>query len=560
MPRSLRSVPPLLLLLALPSGVLAAPAAGSPASAARAAPVPVERAGLDDQRRALDAGATTSVQLVDSYLRRIDAYEEGQAGRPGVNAVIAVDRGARAEAARLDAERRRGRTRGPLHGLPVVVKDNMDTADQPTTSGSVALRDLRPERDATQVRRLRAAGAIVLAKTNLHEFAMSVTTISSLGGQTRNPYDLTRHPGGSSGGTAASVAAAFAPGGLGTDTCGSIRIPASHNNLVGLRPTFGLTSRAGIAPLAGTQDTPGPLTVSVRDAALLLDTMAGHDPRDPATGAARGRVPRSYLDGLSRGGLKGKRIGVFTDYFGTEPEAAPTNTVVRRAVADMERQGATAVELGAQPEIMEAAAGANRVRDEFERDLNAYLKDSAHGRPGWLARLKAPYDEVTLADIAASGQVTPSVLETLREWVDSPALPNPAYLEKLRQRDVLRAGLRKLMRTHRLDALVHPSVSQPPGKVGTTQPYTNCRLSGYSGFPALSVPAGFTAEGLPVGVELLARPWDEKRLLSMGHAYEQATKHRTPPAATPPLPGPGPRERTGTGTGTGERQGAGRTR
>ncbi|MBR7673661.1 amidase family protein [Streptomyces daliensis] len=532
---------PLLLLAALPASLLAVPSAAAgrahdPAAGRPHGPVPVVGRDLGELRRALERGEVTSVQLVDAYLRRIDAYEDAYADQPGINAVISVDRrAARAGAARLDAERAAGRVRGPLHGIPLVLKDNYDTADTPTTSGSLALRELRPRRDATQVRRLREAGAIVLAKTNMHEFAMSVTTLSSLGGQTRNPYDQTRHPGGSSGGTGAAVAAAFAPAGMGTDTCGSIRIPASHNNLVGLRPTLGLSSRAGIAPLAGTQDTAGPMTVSVRDAALLLDATAGHDPRDPVTEAARGKVPRSYLDGLSRDALRGKRVGVFTDYFGAEDEAAPTNAVVREAVADMARSGATPVELGAQPDIMEAAAGANRVRDEFERDLNAYLAESADGHPRSLARLEPPRDEITLADIATSGQVTPSVLETLRAWVNSPPLPNPAYEEKLRQRDVLRTLLTELMREHRLDALVYPSVSRPPTPVGTTQPYANCRLSGYSGFPALSVPAGFTGDGLPVGVELLGRPFDEPGLLAMGYAYEQATRHRTPPTSTPPL-------------------------
>jgi amidase len=510
----------------------------TPASAERSAPDPepgVVGLTVAELRVLLDEGTVTSAQLVDAYLRRIDAYDRDRADRLGLRAVLSVAPTARAEARRLDAERARGHVRGPLHGIPVVVKDNIDTRDLPTTSGSLALRGLRAPDDATQIARLRDAGAIVLAKTNLHEYAMSIYTISSLGGQTRNPYDPSRHPGGSSGGTAAAVAASFAPAGLGTDTCGSVRIPAAHNNLVGVRPTFGLSSRDGVAPLAGTQDTVGPLTATVEDAALLLDVTVGYDPADPATEAARGRIPDSYTNGLRRGALRGARLGVVTDYFDTEGRATDTSALVRAAVADMEALGAETVELGPQPELMDAAGRANRVRHEFERDFNAYLAESARGKPRRLAHLAEPRNELTLADIVASGEVTPSVLETLRGWVDSPPLPNPEYEEALRQRDRLRNLLTDLMTAHDLDALVYPTISEPPTPIGVEQSYRNCRLAAFSGFPAVSVPAGFTVDGLPVGVELLGAPFTEPTLLGLAYDYEQATGHRTPPAGTPPL-------------------------
>jgi len=523
----------------LPAALIATPTATATHSTAAAvttdAPGDLVDRDVTELKGMLDEGAVTSKQLVDTYLQRIEAYEDPYAEEPGVNAVITVNNRARGQAARLDSERRRGELRGPLHGIPIVVKDNFDTADLPTTSASVALQDLRPDDDSTQVRRLREAGAIIVAKTNMHEYAMSITTISSLGGQTRNPYDQQRHPGGSSGGTGAAVAASFAPVGMGTDTCGSIRIPAAHNTLVGLRPTMGLSSRAGIAPLAGTQDTAGPLGTSVRDVALILDATAGYDPADPVTEAAQGEVPPSYLDTLSTEALQDTRIGVFSDYFGDEGDEQLTTDIVTAAIEDMVDQGAEAVDLGAQPAIMEAAEGANRVSHEFERDLNAYLADSAAGQLPELAALEPPEDVVTLADIATSGQVTPSVLGTLRAWVDSPELPNPEYEETLRQRDVLQDRLTELMATHDLDALVYPSITEPPTPVGTTQSYLNCRLSGYSGFPALSLPAGLTEDGLPVGVELLGRPFSEPTLLGMGHDYEQATEHRTPPQSTPAL-------------------------
>ncbi len=505
---------------------------------ATAAPAPVRVVGLQvhELRQLLADGEVTSRALVERYLRRIAAYDHADADRPGINAVLTVNPRARAVALRRDLERRRGHVRGPLHGIPVVVKDNMDTADLPTTSGSRALRGLRAPDDATQVRRLRDAGAIVLAKTNLDEYALNIRTTSSLGGQTRNPYDRGHYPGGSSGGTGAAVAAAFAPVGMGSDTCGSLRIPAAHNNLVGLRPTLGLSSRDGVAPLARTQDTVGPLGTSVTDVALVLDATAGHDPADPVTAAARGTVPPSYLAGLSGNALDGSRIGVLGDRFADTDAARPTNRVVRAAVADMVAQGAEAVELGPQPEITDAAEGANRVADEFERDFDAYLADSAHGLPRRLAHLAEPESELTLADVAASGEVHETVLPLVRALVDSPALPNPAYEEKLRQRDRLRALLTELMRTHGLDALVYPSITEPPPAIGTAQPSRNCQLAGHSGFPALSLPAGFTGAGLPVGVELLGLPFSEPSLLAMGHDYERATGHRTPPEGTPPLP------------------------
>src|SRR5690625_1234990 len=313
-----------IVAVCLPAALVAEPTATAThrtsAEGTTAAPGDVVDRDVTELQGMLNKGAVTSKQLVDAYLQRIEAYEEPYAEEPGVNAVITVNNRARGQAAQLDSERRRGELRGPLHGIPIVVKDNFDTADLPTTSASVALEDLRPDDDSTQVRRLREAGAIIVAKTNMHEYAMSITTISSLGGQTRNPYDQQRHPGGSSGGTGAAVAASFAPVGMGTDTCGSIRIPASHNNLVGIRPTMGLSSRAGIAPLAGTQDTAGPLGTSVRDVALILDATAGYDPADPVTEAAQGEIPPSDLDTLSTDAVQDTRIGVVSHYFGDEGE------------------------------------------------------------------------------------------------------------------------------------------------------------------------------------------------------------------------------------------------
>ena len=264
---------------------------------------------IRDLQADMTSGATTAVDLVRFYLRRIAALD--QMG-PRLNAVIALNPRAEAVAASLDAERRRGTTRGPLHGIPVLLKDNLDTADLPTTGGCLALSGRVPRTDAFQVRRLREAGAVVLGKVNLHELALGLTTVSSFGGQTLNPYDLARAPGGSSGGSGVAAAANFAAFTLGTDTSGSIRIPASHNAVVGLRPTAGLSSRSGVIPFGHSQDTAGPIARNVADVAVVLDATVGHGPADPVTAASEGKTPASYTSSLRADALRGARVGVLT--------------------------------------------------------------------------------------------------------------------------------------------------------------------------------------------------------------------------------------------------------
>ncbi|GLK09296.1 amidase [Streptosporangium carneum] len=487
-------------------------------------------------RELLASGQVTSVRLVKAYQARIDAYEQAYADQPGVNAVIRTDPTAIADAARLDAERRQGRVRGPLHGIPLLIKDNYDTEDLPTSNGSLALKHWRPADDAEQVARLRAAGAIIVAKTNLHEFASGVETISSLGGQTRNPYDQTRNPGGSSGGTGAGVAAGFGAAGLGSDTCGSIRSPAAHNSLVGLRPSQGLSSRDGIAPLSDTQDVGGPIAKSVSDIALILDATAGYDPDDPSTKASIGRIPRTYTAALGDAALVNARIGVFTDYLSTSGPAQVTTALVRAAVEDMASQGATVVDIPAQPALTSAVDASSVFTDETERDLNRYLAAPGSRFPRSLARLEPPADIVTLADIVTSGQVTPTVLTRLKARLGSSTGPQDAYHQRLARRAQAQQLLHKLFEDNDLDALVYPAVSQQAAPIGQPQEGLRvCALAANTGFPALTVPAGFTPDGMPVGVELLGRPFSEPTLLGLGFDYEQATHHRRPPASTPPL-------------------------
>jgi Asp-tRNA(Asn)/Glu-tRNA(Gln) amidotransferase A subunit family amidase len=291
------------------AGVAVLGQSGRPAPGATArSTFDVMEKSLEELQRAMQAREVTSRQLVDLYLARIEAYDKQG---PAVNAIVSVNPRAREAAELLDAERASGGPRGLLHGIPVLVKDNYETIEMPTSAGSIALAGFHPLRDAFQVQRLKAAGAVILGKTNMHELAAGIVTVGSRFGQTKNPYDLDRNPGGSSGGTGAAVAANFAAAGMGSDTCGSIRNPASHNNLVGLRGTQGLSSRTGIVPLSSTQDIGGPLARSIADLAILLDATVGPDPADKTTSMSADRIPTSYRAGLGRASLKEARIGVF---------------------------------------------------------------------------------------------------------------------------------------------------------------------------------------------------------------------------------------------------------
>jgi len=466
------------------------------------------------------AGRTTSAELVQFYVARIAAYD--QAG-PRLNAIITLNPRATDQARALDAERRQRRTRGPLHGIPLLVKDNFDTADMPTTGGSLALKGVVPGRDAFQIRKLRQAGAIILGKANLHELALGLTTISSLGGQTLNPYDLTRAPGGSSGGSGVAAAANFAAAALGTDTSGSIRIPSSHNSIVGLRPSAGLSSRSGIIPFGHTQDTGGPMARTVADVAVLLDATVGHDPDDPITAASAGRVPRTYTRSLRRDALRGARIGVLTEFFGTAPEDDEVGAIVRRAIDEMRAQRATAIEIGV-PDLASQLAASNLLSQELKFYLGAYLKRSG-----------AAVTSVT--ELLASGLYTPQLRTFLQGANAQPDdyLSSADYAKRLAARASLGNAIRAVMDQNRLDAILYPTARRIAPPIGGNQVGSNAGLSAQTGFPAISVPAGFTTGGFPVGVELLGRPFAEPTLIALAYSYEQATHHRCPPSTTPPL-------------------------
>ena len=335
-----------LLWSALTSAALAVAAAGcgNPAGDASPSPPPfdvLERT-IPELQAAMENGRVTSRQIVAQYLARIAAYDDRG---PALNAMISLNGRALEEADALDRERAASGPRGPLHGIPVVVKDNFDVAGLPTTAGAIALAGWYPPDDAFQVARLKAAGAVIIGKANMHELAYGMTTVSSAGGQTRNPYDPTRNPGGSSGGTGAAVAANYAAAGMGTDTCGSIRMPSFHHALAGLRGTQGLSSRDGIVPLALTQDMGGPLAKTVTDVALVLDATVGFDPADEVTARSRGQLPDSYAAYLTEGALAGARIGVVTWLVGDAPEDEPGAAVIRAALETLETAGAAVVDV-----------------------------------------------------------------------------------------------------------------------------------------------------------------------------------------------------------------------
>lgn len=487
---------------------------------------PVESAGFDvlersieELQRAMAAGQVTSERLVDLYLARIAAYDKQG---PSLNAVMALNPQARQAAAALDAERAAGRVRGPLHGIPVLVKDNYETLEMPTTGGTIALATFHPTRDAVQVQRLKHAGAVILGKTTMHELAAGILTVGSGFGQTRNPYDLDRNPGGSSGGTGAAVAANFAAAGMGSDTCGSIRNPASQNNLVGLRGTQGLASRTGIVPLSTTQDIGGPLARSIEDLAIVLDATVGPDPSDPSTEIAEGHVPASYRASLRDDALKGARIGVVRGLFGSAPEDREVTTIVDRALEAWKKAGAE-VDPVVIPGLDELLRNSSMIPFDFKFDLADYLAGA--GDP----------PVRSLGEILDRGLYHAALESTFRTRNAVEQRDTEASRRARIKRLAIRHAVEAVLAEHRLDALVYPTLRRRPARIGEPQPGSTCQLSAHSGLPALAAPAGFTADGVPVGLEVLGAAWTEARLLSIGYASQQVLEPRRPPFSTPAL-------------------------
>ena len=490
----------------------------------------VEEATIAQVHEAMEAGDLTASDLVEAYLARIEAYDRRG---PALNALVTVNPHAATRAAELDAAfAARGLT-GPLHGIPIIVKDNYDIAHLPTSAGSLALADSLAPDDAFQVRMIRDAGGIVLAKSNMAEFAFSPyeTVGSRLPGYTRNPYALNRVTAGSSGGTAAAVAASFGTVGLGTDTGNSIRGPAAHQALVGIRSTMGLTSRDGIVPLNLARDIGGPIARTVADAVAVLDVIAGYDPADPVTAASLGRPLGPYADALRDDGLRGARLGVLREM---SDETADPEVIQRfdEAIADLRRLGAVVVDPVAlpEPEAQPTDGGGGRAGcSRFRFDLNAYL-----------ATLGPDAPVKTLSDIVASRQVHPTIRQRLASGleVELPPDEQPDCAQQATRDVQLRARVRTVLGEHELDALIFPTWDNPPRLIGDlNSPHGNNsqQLSPPTGFPALSVPMGYVGEGLPVGLQILGDAWSEQTLIAIAYAYEQGTRHRVVPPSTPPI-------------------------
>jgi Asp-tRNA(Asn)/Glu-tRNA(Gln) amidotransferase A subunit family amidase len=451
-------------------------------------------ATIPELQTAMAEGRLTSVVLVRFYLSRITDFDQS------LHAMLFVNPNAIIEAALLDRERRSGHVRGPLHGIPILLKDNIGTGDMPTTAGSLSLDGFIPSGDATQVARLRAAGAIILGKTNLHEFARDITTVSSLGGQTRNPYDTSRYPGGSSGGTGAALAAEFAAAGLGTDTCGSIRIPAAFNHLYGLRPTIGLTPVDGVIPLTFTEDTVGPMARSVVDLAIVLDATADSGTR--------------YADAAATGSLDGIRIGVVDDLFAG---ADPAVSDAIRIALDLMAAGGAEVVAAPMPGFDDLRGNAASV---FLMEWRTALDEYLAGQPG------APMG--SMAEIVASGQYHPSLIEQLQRAL-SATLDTAEYRSAVERRQTVRTAIEDYLAAHDLDALAYPTMTQPPALIGTTQRGSNCGTASVGGLPAIVVPAGFTPDHLPVGLELMGASFAEETLIGIAAGYERVAPGWVPP-------------------------------
>jgi amidase len=483
----------------------------------------------------MQRGALTSRALTQRYLTRIDAMDKRG---PAVNAVIELNPDALAIADERDAERKAGKVRGPLHGIPVLIKDNIDSADKMrTTAGSLALATNTPAKDAFILERLRAAGAVLIGKTNLSEWANYRSTHSSSGwsgrgGQTRNPYVLDRNPCGSSSGTGAAIASDFATVGIGTETDGSIICPSSINGLVGIKPTVGLWSRSGIIPISASQDTAGPMARTVSDAAVLLGALSGADPRDGATAASRGKSSPDYTQFLKPGALKGARIGVARNLAGFSDFV---DAKLNEAIGAMKNAGATIVDNANLATAGKFGDAEGIVLDyEFKAGINAYLASLGPDAPcKTLADLIAFNEREKTREMPWFGQETFLKAQKCGPLTDKKYLDARAKCLRLARTE----GIDAVMTKHKLDAIISPS-NQPawPTDWLNGDHFTggDTSFAAIAGYPSITVPMGYVRE-LPVGLSFTARAWEEGKLISLAFAFEQATKARRAPGFLPTL-------------------------
>ncbi len=484
---------------------------------------PLEKSIMELQQ-AMEKNEITSLELTKFYLDRIEEYDKKG---PKLNSIVTINSHAINDAIRLDEDRKTKGKYSNLHGIPIVVKDNINTFDMPTTASSVLLAENRPSEDAFIVNKLREAGAVIIAKTNLSEFACHGFTDGTLIGQTLNPYDLTRTPGGSSGGTGTAVAANFAAGGLGTDTVNSVRSPASATNLVGFRPSTGLLSRGGIIPVTETQDTAGTLTRSVSDAAILLNICVGFDPEDKVSAKQIKHVPTSYTDFLKADGLRNKRLGLLLNTLGND---ADVNEVMEESIKLMRENGAKIITIDV-PEF--EMSRLNKECDvqyyEFKEQLDKYFAKASN----------SPVPNFQF--LADSGKLYPAIDDFIKKCAE---VVNPRELEGYKNKllNIIRNRNTAyyVMAKYELDAFVYPHQNILVQHVGLqSQQGRNGLLASTIGFPAVTVPAGFSKQtdeapiGVPVGIEFMARRWDEPTLFEIAYAFEQLLGSRRLPPKTP---------------------------
>jgi amidase len=510
--------------------------------------IDLDSATIADINAAFNAGTLTAENLVQLCLTRIQSYDRQG---PSLHAVMAINPKAVETARELDAERKAKGPRSALHGIPVVLKDNYNTADMPTTGGSVLLEGSVPPGDAFVVKKLRDAGAIILAKVNMSEFAMSgdpfgaigAAPRSSLGGQSLNPHDLARSPAGSSGGTGVAVAASYAPLGMGTDTGGSIRGPSTANGIVGLKPTHGLLSRSGIIPLALTFDTGGPMARSVSDVAVALGAMTGIDPADAATQKSEGKFSTDYTKDLKIDALKGARIGIARDFLGADPDV---DWVIEASLDAMRKAGATIVDvrypkwlLDSKLEFFNAI-----LLPEFAAQIKDYLATIGPEYPKTIQDMIDQTNRFT-APRADGARPNPTRWTVFKREASSGTLEDYRYTSV---RDyglpLVRAAVEGLFAAEKLDAIVYPTATRrpalltaPPDTAPPSPTASATNIANLTGFPDLIVPAGFTGDSLPVGISFFGPAFSEQKLLSLGYSFEQTTHARRRPVHAPALKG-----------------------
>jgi amidase len=507
----------------------------------RAAAQPIEEITIAELQAAYKSGRLRVVDVVEAHLARIAAYDKQG---PLLNSLVTVNPNALAEARRLDQLLAAGdpAASGKLFGVPVIVKDNLDAVGMPMTSGFQGWKSYVPPSDAPVVAKIKAAGGIILAKASLSEFARGGgdNINSVVAGYARNPYHTAYATGGSSGGTGASLAASFGVVGIGTDTGGSVRMPAAHNALAGLRPTVGLVSRTGVVPLNSVRDTAGPMARSVLDMAVLLDVIVGADPEDAATARSAGHVATSYSAGLTADGLKGARLGVLRQVFAPEQTDPRVLANFEKTLAELRAAGAELVDPFVVPEL-DKIPRPPQTPARFKADLTRFIAK----HPG------IPYP--SLQAIADSGLAHPLHQRGLEEAAAAlPADEDPATIEGQKNEQLYREAFTKAMDEARVDALVFPTWAQLPAingdrntQIGEPRPAPDARptrlgssltfVGSMLQWPALSVPNGYLGEGLPAGLQILGRAWDEAKIIRYAYAYEQATRYRKPPASVPPL-------------------------